>query len=105
MTLHDSLCRPRSSSLAREGLNEHSIAAGVLASGDNQPVTVAAQRWTHTSFHLYALASGPTGHRDDDKVGSVQWYRDYNTGFASGCAVMRHRSHLRTGYPSLHRTG
>jgi len=29
-----------------------------------QPVTVAAQRWTCTSFHLYALASGPAGHRD-----------------------------------------
>ena len=51
------------SSLAREGSNTFNIAVGVLASGI-QPVTVAAQRWTCTSFHLYALASGPAGHRD-----------------------------------------
>jgi len=42
------------------------VAAGVLASGgcEAQPVTVAAQRWTCTSFHLYALASGLSGRRD-----------------------------------------
>jgi hypothetical protein len=36
------------------------IEAGILAYG-SWPLTVAAQRWTCTSFHLYALASGPTG--------------------------------------------
>jgi hypothetical protein len=35
--------------------------AGVLAPGKG-PVTVAAQRWPFTTFHLYALASGPAGH-------------------------------------------
>jgi hypothetical protein len=59
-----------SSSLAREGLNNN-VAAGVLASGSyfERPVTVAAQRWTHTSFHLYALASGLAGHRDNIRLG------------------------------------
>jgi hypothetical protein len=40
---------------------------------NERPVTVAAQRWTHTSFHLYALASGLTGHRDDIGLGRYEY--------------------------------
>jgi hypothetical protein len=45
------------------------VGAGVLASASRSfraspTVTVAAQRWTCTSFHLYALASGLSGRRD-----------------------------------------
>src|SRR6476469_5133345 len=32
------------------------------------PVTVAAQRWTRTSFHLYALTSGLAGHLDEIRL-------------------------------------
>jgi hypothetical protein len=31
---------------------------------DKRPITVAAQRWIRTSFHLYALASGLAGRLD-----------------------------------------
>jgi hypothetical protein len=40
--------------------------AGILASSGE--VTVAAQRWTYTSFHHYALASGLAGHLGDSVV-------------------------------------
>ncbi len=48
----------------------NNIAVGILASGaqNEHPVTVAAQRWTFTSFHLYTLASGLAGYRDDMKL-------------------------------------
>ena len=44
----------------KDCVNSHAIEAGFLASG-HEPVTVAAQRWTLTILHLYALASGPSG--------------------------------------------
>jgi hypothetical protein len=57
------------------------VAAGVLASErtiTRASVTVAAQRWTRTSFHLYALASGLSGHRDDIGLFMCGRCADYN---------------------------
>ena len=39
-----------------------------IFNADKRPITVAAQRWTRTSFHLYALASGLAGHLDEIKL-------------------------------------
>ena len=41
------------------------LAAGSSPVAAATPVTVAAQRWTRTSFHLYALTSGLSGHLDE----------------------------------------
>jgi hypothetical protein len=48
------------------------VEAGVLTYNRHnymlRSITVAAQRWTRTSFHLYALASGLAGRLDGMKL-------------------------------------
>ena len=49
---------------------------------DKRPITVAAQRWTCTSFHLYALASGLAGRLDNMNLsmcGVSRVNQDYST--------------------------
>ncbi len=52
-----------------------------IFNADKRPITVAAQRWTRTSFHLYALASGLTGRLDGMKLSmcGASWaHHDYS---------------------------
>ena len=49
-------------STVEAGILAYSRCHSYIFNADKRPITVAAQRWTCTSFHLYALASGLAGH-------------------------------------------
>ena len=61
-----------SSSLVREGLNGTTSRQASWLSCMST-ITVAAQRWTHTSFHLYTLASGQSGYLDGSVCIRAVW--------------------------------
>ena len=51
-------------STVEAGILAYSRCHSCIFNADKRPITVAAQRWTCTSFHLYALASGLAGRLD-----------------------------------------